>query len=261
MRRPIACCIVLLGFTSLLWNQTGQGYLAGIKGHQIDPGKTLWVWSEQVLRVHQNDTLFFDQSFLQTGNIHSIDLYNPLKVLVFFKDQSQLLWVDNRGAALSTAINLMDMQLEQASVVSSGYDNGLWVVTGQDMTLIRLNQHLKVEFKVPNLHRLTQDPQAEIAWMMEHQNRLYLVSTTGCISIWDIFGGLISVHRMGVFSETTELHRRATGVLLQNEDQEIEFFTNPSRPVEVKKRNPEQQVFFVDKQKDTYKWHSNPVKK
>jgi len=261
MHRQIACCIGLLGLSTPAWNQTAQGHLAGIKGCQIHPGKAFWVWSEQVLRVHQNDTLYFDQSFLQSGNIHSIDVYNPLKVLVFFKDQSQILWVDNRAAALGPAINLMEMQLEQASAVGSGYDNGLWLVTGQDMTLIRLNQHLNIEFKVPNLHQLTQDPQAEIAWIMEHQNRLYLVSKTGCISIWDVFGGLISVQRLGILPESTEMHRKPNGVLLLSDDREIWIYSNSSLPVEIKKRNPNQADIYFDRQKDSYQFHTNPDKK
>jgi hypothetical protein len=261
MRRLIACVIFLLVFFSPGWNQTFQGRLPGIKGHQIDPGKQLWVWSDQVLRVHQTDTLFFDQSFLQAGNIYSIDVYNPLKVLVFFKDQSQILWVDNRGAALRSTLNFMDIGLEQASAVATGYDNGLWVVTGQDMTLIRLNQHLKEEFKVPNLHQLTKDPQAEIAWMLEQQNRLYLVSKTGCISVWDIFGGLISVFQIGQLPETTELHRCPGGILLQNEQTEVRLLSNPPRPPEIKKRTADQTGFSVDRQKDSYRWHSNPDKK
>lgn len=261
MRGLIACSLFLLAFWLPSWNQDFHGVLPGLKGHQLDPGKQLWVWSEQVLRVHQSDTLFFDQSFLQAGNIHSIDVYNPLKTLVFFKDQSQILWVDNRGAALCSPLDLMEIGLEQASAVATGYDNGLWVVTGQDMTLTRLNQHLKVEFRVPNLHQLTNDPQAEIAWMLEHQNRLYLVSKSGCISTWDIFGGLISVVRVGSLAEPTLLHRWPGGIFLQNEQEEIWLYANPVRPHEFKKKSANQIGFYLDKQKDTYRWHSNPDKK
>jgi hypothetical protein len=251
----------LLGLLIPIWNQTIHGRLPGIKGHQIDPGGKLWVWSDQVLRVHQSDTLTFDQSYLQSGNVHSIDVYNPLKILLFFKDQSQIIWADNRGAALSSAINLMDLGLEQASAVATGYDNGLWVVTGQDMTLVRLNQQLKTEFKVPNLHRLTNDPQAEIAWMLEHQNRLFLVSTSGMVSVWDIFGGLISVFKAGGLTETTSLHRGSRGIYFQNNQEEIQITIDPPRPPEIKTRTTEKEGFYIDWQKDTYRWHANPDKK
>jgi len=261
MNWAISLGLWLLAFLAPSWNQTIEGRLTGLKGYQIDPSGKVWVWSDQVVRVHLSDTLFFDQSFLQSGNVHTLDVYNPLKILLFFRDQSQLLWADNRGAALSAPINLMDIGLEQASAIAAGYDNGLWVVTGQDMTLVRLNQNLKPEFKVPNLHRLTNDPYAEIAWMLEHQNRLFLVSTTGIISVWDIFGGLISVFNAGKLPSSTHLHRWPGGILLQNNQDEIHISTNPLRPPEIIKRTSEKEGFYIDWQKDTYRWRANPDKK
>ena len=105
MRRLVACiCCGILWYS--LPSQDIQGTLPGIKGLETEISGSCWVWSDQVLRVHHSDTLFFNQSFLQLGSIHSVDAYNPLKALLFFKDQGQLLWVDNRAAAISAGIQV-----------------------------------------------------------------------------------------------------------------------------------------------------------
>lgn len=261
--RRLGVCI----WSGLLWfslsSQTIKGSLQSLKGLEADISGSCWVWSDQVLRVHQSDTLFFDQSFLQLGTIHSVDAYNPLKALIFFKDQGQLLWVDNRAAAISPNINLLDLGLEQASAVAASYDNGIWVATGQDNCLIRLNQNLNIEIKVPNIHRLTSDSQAEIGWMVEHQNRLFLLSTSGVISMWDIFGGLLATYRISNLPTHCDFQRKRNGIAVVHPTGQLDFpmpFA-PFLPLEKPIIGSDLEGFFIDWQKDTYQWHFNPDKK
>lgn len=262
MRRLIACiCCGILWYS--LRSQDIQGSLSGIKGLEAEISGSCWVWSDQVLRVHHSDTLFFDQSFLQLGSIHSVDAYNPLKALIFFKDQGQLLWVDNRAAAISPNINLLDLGLEQASAIAASYDNGIWVATGQDNSIVRLNQNLNIELKVPNIHRLTSDPHAEIGWMLEHQNRLFVLSTSGVISMWDIFGGLIATYRIRTLPTHVDIQRKRNGIAVVYSSGQLDFQAPfaPFLPVEKTLKTSDLEGFFIDWQKDTYQWHSNPDKK
>ena len=72
----------------------------------------------ELLKVFSNKKL---------GAISSIDASNPLRVLLFYKDQSQLVILDSQLSPNGNPIDLLGMNLEQSDVVCSSFNNGIWL--------------------------------------------------------------------------------------------------------------------------------------
>lgn len=61
------------------------------------------------------------------GKIDFVDAMNPLKILVYYKDFQQILFLDNQLTASSNMISLESLGHEQSSLVCSSSNNSFWI--------------------------------------------------------------------------------------------------------------------------------------
>jgi hypothetical protein len=60
------------------------------------------------------------------GKVYSMDVANPLKVLLYYKDFSSIVVLDRLLAARST-IDLRRKNILQVAAIGQSYDNNIWV--------------------------------------------------------------------------------------------------------------------------------------
>ena len=84
----------------------------------------------------------------QLGKITSVDITNPLKVLLFYSDFNTVLFLDNKLNELTTSINFTsDSFLQQITFVNISSNNNLWLYSLDDNVLQLWNhQTKKVQF-------------------------------------------------------------------------------------------------------------------
>ncbi len=121
------------------------------------------------------------------GNIESVDATNPLKILVYFKDFQQLLFLDNQLSASSDMISLESLGHEQTSLVCSSANNSFWLYDKQNNELTRFNSELKPLLKTGNLKQILGVDIKPVS-MKEHNSYLYLNCPNEGILIFDIYG-------------------------------------------------------------------------
>lgn len=121
------------------------------------------------------------------GKIEYVDASNPLKILVYYKDFQQLLFIDNQLTASSPMISLETIGYEQASVVCSSANNSFWLYDKQNNELLRFDAELKPIVKTGNIKRIL-DVDIKPNFMKEHNNYLYLNSPEEGILVFDIYG-------------------------------------------------------------------------
>jgi hypothetical protein len=62
------------------------------------------------------------------GNITQLDISNPLRPLLFYKDQGVILALDNTLSLQKSEISLNELELYQTNCISnSNFDNGIWL--------------------------------------------------------------------------------------------------------------------------------------
>jgi hypothetical protein len=173
-----------------------------IKGDKITTdnlGNPLVIDKDVLNKYRDNGTFFRTFSNKRLGEISSIDAMNPLKIAVFYKDFSRVLFLDNTLTENGNAIELEKFELEQASLICTSYGNGIWVYDGVAYTLTRFNQEMQRNVQILNLNQIlgyTPDPK----YLMEHENHLYMSVPEKGILQFDIFGTYIrTIPIVGLF--------------------------------------------------------------
>ncbi len=121
------------------------------------------------------------------GKIDEIDVSNPLKILVYYKEFQQVLFLDNQLSPSSTVISLETIGYEQASLVCTSLNNSFWLYDKQNNELLRFDAELKTLVKTGNLKRIL-DIDIKPNFMREHGNYLYLNCPNEGILVFDIYG-------------------------------------------------------------------------
>jgi hypothetical protein len=147
----------------------------------------LYLINDDILEKYDTmGNLFKTYNDKTLGNISYADVSNPLKVVVFYKEFGEVVYLDNMLAKTSDPIRLMDIGLDQASLVCFYYD-GIWVYDQRNQELVQLNHEQKKIHKTGNLaHQLNIDLAPD--FMLQHNNYLYLNNPSTGILVFDNYG-------------------------------------------------------------------------
>ncbi len=153
-----------------------------------DPMGNVYVVKDNSLKKFSNQHIqasHYTNTFL--GNIHSIDVSDPLRILVFYKDYNQIVWVDNFLSEIRSPIWLDDIGIDQVELVCSSSQGGFWVFNSLNMQLQYFDVNLKLIHESPSLNILT-GPGISPTFMIEKTRTLYLNVPGIGVLVFDRFG-------------------------------------------------------------------------
>jgi len=150
-------------------------------------GNIYIIQNDQIIKYNANGVLQKKFSVKRYGKIDFVDATNPLKILVYYKDFQQIVFLDNQLTASSSAISLETIGYEQTSLVCSSANNSFWIFDKQNNELSRFNAELKSLVKTGNLKRIL-DVDIKPNFMLEHNNYVYLNCPNEGILVFDIYG-------------------------------------------------------------------------
>jgi len=150
-------------------------------------GNAYVIKGDALTKYRENGTVFRLYSNKNLGKISHVDPLNPLKIVVFYKDFSQVLFLDNTVTENGNPIKLQDFGLELASLVAASYDNGIWVFDQVQYTLTRFDQQLKPTVQIQNLQQIL-GYALQPVFLAERENHLYMSVPDKGILQFDIFG-------------------------------------------------------------------------
>lgn len=159
---------------------------------RIDPlGYLIFFEKDAVYKMDTSKNLLFQQSLKSYGEITDMDVINPMKYLVFFREQQAIGFFDNTFTPYQTGTRLSDLQVSYATLVcySMQFDR-FWVFDQDNSKLILFNTDGKRSLETENLNGLIglQDP----IQMLERNGHLYIVDKDKGVYIFDMFGSLIN---------------------------------------------------------------------
>ena len=120
------------------------------------------------------------------GDITHIDASNPMRVLVFYRNTTNVVFLDNTLSRHSV-IELEQYGLEQAILACTSNNNGFWVYDQLSFQLVRLDQGMNVVQETGNLSQALR-MQIQPNCLLEANNRIYLNDPGKGILVFDIFG-------------------------------------------------------------------------
>ena len=133
----------------------------------------------------KGDTLysFEDKSFL----VSHVDASNPLKVLVYDRNQNTIKFLDKTLTPINSPISLDDLQIPVSNAVASSRDNLFWVFDDNVQELKKYSRHMKEVANSGNITALT-GKNIQPTAMCESNANVYLLDTVQGVFQFDYLG-------------------------------------------------------------------------
>lgn len=150
-------------------------------------GNAYLVNEDELFKYLANGKFFARYSNLKLGSITMVDATNPLKLLLYYRDFQQIVFLDDQLSKNSEAVSLEQLGYEQTDLVCAGANNSFWIYNKQNNELIRFNESLKMIVSTGNLKQILQRNLSP-NFMLEHNGYLFLNCPETGIFVFDIFG-------------------------------------------------------------------------
>lgn len=121
------------------------------------------------------------------GNIFSVDISNPLRILIFHKDANQIIFLNNELSIIGEPVNLDKINLPEISVVCSSQINGFWIYNNLNNRVEFVNNKLKKTHSSIDLSPFINSTDDILSIKMEYKHIYLNVQNTG-ILVFDMFG-------------------------------------------------------------------------
>ena len=196
MKKFWLCCLLWGGFfTSNLTPAEGQpigavpfqkAEIAKADDIVTDTEGNLYVLQDVSLKKFSgNGELLYSYSDFQAGTIASIDASNPLKIMLFYKETGQIVFLDQHLAPISENMNLFDQgyfNIAAAAYSTAGY---LWLFDASTNDLIQLDLHFNEKARI---HQNFQIATQNITLQEIAEKRLVLTAANDGVYFFDAFG-------------------------------------------------------------------------
>jgi len=120
------------------------------------------------------------------GNIYSLDVTNPLKILVYYKDFTTILVLD-RFLNIRNTIDLRKYDILQAKAVAQSYDNNYWIFDELENAIKKIDDNGNVLFKSSDFRVLFSD-QYDPSYIIDANGLLYLYDKKKGWLVFDYYG-------------------------------------------------------------------------
>lgn len=122
------------------------------------------------------------------GLLYSIDVSNPLKLLLFYKEFSTVVILD-RFLANQSTLDLKRFSILNPSAIGNSYDNNIWVYDEYDNKLKKIDEKGNKLLETPDF-RTAFDQSFSPQKILNDNGLVYLADTTNGIFVFDNYGSL-----------------------------------------------------------------------
>lgn len=173
---------------------------------------------------------------IQLGNIESINIFNPLKINVFYKDFNTVIILDNRLAEIYKIDFNTNKLYKNVSHVSTGYDNTIWLFD-QDEQQLEL-----FDYKLNIIKAQTIPVDSNVLDLKSNYNYCWLL-TTNYLYAYNYFGiNILKLKNEGF----TRLNNLNENLVLQKDNKLYLLKNNSSEPSEIQLPKLLINAFFVN---------------
>ncbi len=155
----------------------------------IDNLGNIYLLKKDVLTKYSptGDSLF-SQSFKLQGAVTDLDAWQALRIILFYREQAQLLILDNTLSTQADAIKLDKLGLPFITLMCHSLNNNnLWLYNTEEQNLLRVDRNFKIQINtgsIPMLVGYGINP----TQIVENNDLLYLNNPATGILVFDIFG-------------------------------------------------------------------------
>ena len=129
-----------------LYTAVAQMQIPNVKADfiQIDPyGNIYAVKESQLSKFSLQGKLLFTFADLKLGAISSIDLFNPMKIMLFYQDAGMIIFLNEQLALINKPLSLFDAGYFNISLASYSTDNKIHIYDNITKHVIVLDFYLR----------------------------------------------------------------------------------------------------------------------
>lgn len=166
-----------------------RSYEGDIESAAIDHLDQLYLISStgQIKKFNSfGDSLAVYNQLRNYGKLFSIDVTNPLKILLFYKDFSTVVVLDRFLSIIST-IDFRRNKVLQPAAIGLSYDNNIWVYDEYDHRLKKINEQGAILTETSDLRQALNETPAPQK-ILNNNNLVFLADTAYGIFVFDNYG-------------------------------------------------------------------------
>jgi len=186
---------------------------------KIDNFNNYYFTSDNTI-IKQTDNNKFVYNNMQLGEVSTFDVFNALKINVFYKDFNTVVILDNRLSEVSKIDFNLKKPFRNISHVSTGYDNTIWCFN-QDTQQLEL-----FDYRTNTTRAKTLPINGNIIQITSNYNNCWVV-TEAYIYQFNYFGSQVSKIKNEGYSNITEINEN---LYLQKDN---ELFFKPKNSTEI----------------------------
>ena len=147
-------------------------------------GSTLSMYNPQNKKLHE-------YSNAMLGNITSVDVSDPLRLLLFYIESNQVQFLNNDLSEIASPIAFDDHGLYSIEAVCASSLNRIWVFDSENLQLVQLDQNMREVQRSPAIDQII-EPDCFPDMLFEKQNQVFLYCPEYGIIVFDQFGAFES---------------------------------------------------------------------
>ena len=179
--------IAASGFAQPKFNRVAEIEIA-VDFFTTDNQSNVYVVSgDQLIKYDKAGKQLCKYSNKNLGKISYVDASNMLKILVFYGEFSQVIFLDNTLSINGEPISFDKLGFQQAQLACVSHNNGMWVYDQQNFSLTQLSLTNEKVHQTTNINNSV-EVELQPTGMIEYNNNVYLNNPASGILIFDIYG-------------------------------------------------------------------------
>jgi hypothetical protein len=145
--------------------------------------------TNQVKKLNANgDSIAIFNDVKKFGQATLIDVTNPMKVLLYYRDFATIVVLD-RFLAIRNTIDLRKQNILQVRAISQSYDNKIWVYDEVENKLKKIDEDGTLLQETPDFRQLF-DPAPAPQKIFDEDQYVYLYDSSLAVYAFDYYGAL-----------------------------------------------------------------------
>ncbi|WP_462253018.1 hypothetical protein [Ferruginibacter sp.] len=187
------CASVAIPFAAQAQNDSAFSFFKIVKGNYINfnvdnlDNIYLITAGNQLKKINGNgDSVGVFNDVKRYGNLFSIDVTNPLKILLYYKNFATVVVLD-RFLNIRNTINFRKQNIFTVQSIGTSYDNNIWLFDEQDYKLKKIDEDGKLLQETTDF-RMLFDSVPSPTQLTDKENFVYLYDAEKGFYIFDYYG-------------------------------------------------------------------------
>src|SRR6188474_837250 len=166
--------------------------------------------SDQIKKIDGNgDSVAVFNNVRRYGKVAQIDVSNPLRVLLYYKDFSTVVVLD-RLLSIRTTIDFRKQDIFQVQAVCLSYDNQIWLYDEFEHKLKKIDENGKLLFATTDFRQLFGEA-FSFTSISDQDGYLYLYDKNKGVYVFDYYGALKNIFSLTGYNNFNAVGKFITG--------------------------------------------------